>query len=155
MQLSNHLFEELAMDVYDEVDRRETDAGWVKMFRVISLENLQQCCAYNILMTPSSNNTCSVVGNAESQHAGDGDDGGAFPSCESRVFINTEPGTLALEDTNFATLLSSVTLLTILKWLFVLSSRADRSWQGLTHTSLRLWWSTYWATPNVDNKGIQ
>lgn len=27
MQLSNHLFEELAMDVYDEVDRRETDAG--------------------------------------------------------------------------------------------------------------------------------
>jgi G protein-coupled receptor kinase interacting protein 2 len=25
--LSNHLFEELAMDVYDEVDRRETDAG--------------------------------------------------------------------------------------------------------------------------------
>lgn len=41
MQLSNHLFEELAMDVYDEVDRRETDAGWVKMFRVISLENLQ------------------------------------------------------------------------------------------------------------------
>lgn len=27
LQLSNHLFEELAMDVYDEVDRRETDAG--------------------------------------------------------------------------------------------------------------------------------
>lgn len=27
VQLSNHLFEELAMDVYDEVDRRETDAG--------------------------------------------------------------------------------------------------------------------------------
>ena len=26
-QLSNHQFEELAMDVYDEVDRRETDAG--------------------------------------------------------------------------------------------------------------------------------
>ncbi|XP_076855228.1 ARF GTPase-activating protein GIT2a isoform X5 [Brachyhypopomus gauderio] len=26
--LSNHLFEELAMDVYDEVDRRETDAVW-------------------------------------------------------------------------------------------------------------------------------
>lgn len=30
IQLSNHLFEELAMDVYDEVDRRETDAGKVK-----------------------------------------------------------------------------------------------------------------------------
>lgn len=29
-QLSNHLFEELAMDVYDEVDRRETDAGRLK-----------------------------------------------------------------------------------------------------------------------------
>lgn len=31
MQLSNHLFEELAMDVYDEVDRRETDAGKEKL----------------------------------------------------------------------------------------------------------------------------
>uniref|UniRef100_A0A3B4CQH7 Arf-GAP domain-containing protein n=1 Tax=Pygocentrus nattereri TaxID=42514 RepID=A0A3B4CQH7_PYGNA len=28
-QLSNHQFEELAMDVYDEVDRRETDAVWL------------------------------------------------------------------------------------------------------------------------------
>lgn len=28
-QLSNHQFEELAMDVYDEVDRRETDAGGI------------------------------------------------------------------------------------------------------------------------------
>uniref|UniRef100_A0A8C8IF72 Arf-GAP domain-containing protein n=1 Tax=Oncorhynchus tshawytscha TaxID=74940 RepID=A0A8C8IF72_ONCTS len=27
--LSNHLFEELAMDVFDEVDRRETDAVWL------------------------------------------------------------------------------------------------------------------------------
>lgn len=27
LQLSNRLFEELAMDVYDEVDRRENDAG--------------------------------------------------------------------------------------------------------------------------------
>ncbi len=27
MQLNNRLFEELAMDVYDEVDRRENDAG--------------------------------------------------------------------------------------------------------------------------------
>lgn len=26
-QLPNHLLEELAMDVYDEVDRRETEAG--------------------------------------------------------------------------------------------------------------------------------
>uniref|UniRef100_A0A8C2X447 G protein-coupled receptor kinase interacting ArfGAP 2a n=1 Tax=Cyclopterus lumpus TaxID=8103 RepID=A0A8C2X447_CYCLU len=29
IKLSNHLFEELAMDVYDEVDRRETDAVWL------------------------------------------------------------------------------------------------------------------------------
>uniref|UniRef100_A0A671QCP5 ARF GTPase-activating protein GIT2-like n=1 Tax=Sinocyclocheilus anshuiensis TaxID=1608454 RepID=A0A671QCP5_9TELE len=29
LQLSDHLFEELAMDVYDEVDRRETDAVWL------------------------------------------------------------------------------------------------------------------------------
>ncbi|KAJ6656623.1 hypothetical protein lerEdw1_003510 [Lerista edwardsae] len=29
--LSNHLFEELAMDVYDEVDRRETDAGLAQL----------------------------------------------------------------------------------------------------------------------------
>lgn len=34
-QLSNHLFEELAMDVYDEVDRRETDAGGVKRFLLV------------------------------------------------------------------------------------------------------------------------
>ena len=26
--LSNHVFEELTVDVYDEVDRRETDAIW-------------------------------------------------------------------------------------------------------------------------------
>uniref|UniRef100_A0A3Q3DVM7 G protein-coupled receptor kinase interacting ArfGAP 2a n=1 Tax=Hippocampus comes TaxID=109280 RepID=A0A3Q3DVM7_HIPCM len=29
LQFLNHLFEELAMDVYDEVDRRETDAVWL------------------------------------------------------------------------------------------------------------------------------
>uniref|UniRef100_A0A8C8A0X5 G protein-coupled receptor kinase interacting ArfGAP 2b n=1 Tax=Oryzias sinensis TaxID=183150 RepID=A0A8C8A0X5_9TELE len=29
LQLNNHQFEELAMDVYDEVDRRETDAVWL------------------------------------------------------------------------------------------------------------------------------
>lgn len=28
-EISNNLFEELATDVYDEVDRRETDAGKV------------------------------------------------------------------------------------------------------------------------------
>ncbi|CAG08520.1 unnamed protein product, partial [Tetraodon nigroviridis] len=38
--LSNHLFEELAMDVYDEVDRRETDAGGVKRL-LLSMRSLQ------------------------------------------------------------------------------------------------------------------
>lgn len=33
-QLSNHQFEELAMDVYDEVDRRETDAGKISSYNV-------------------------------------------------------------------------------------------------------------------------
>lgn len=91
MQLSNHLFEELAMDVYDEVDRRETDAGRVKLSSdicVLSLENLHWCCSYVHLSTEhhwshSYNITCSVVGNTESQHPGDGDDCGAFPSRES------------------------------------------------------------------------
>lgn len=48
VQLSNHLFEELAMDVYDEVDRRETDAGRVKVsseFGVLQLELLHCCCS--------------------------------------------------------------------------------------------------------------
>lgn len=31
-QLNNRLFEELAMDVYDEVDRRENDAGRPRLF---------------------------------------------------------------------------------------------------------------------------
>lgn len=100
MQLSNHLFEELAMDVYDEVDRRETDAGRVKLSSdicVLSLENLHWCCSYVHLSTEhhwshSYNITCSVVGNTESQHPGDGDNCGAFPSRESWVFINTKPG---------------------------------------------------------------
>lgn len=35
LQLSNHLFEELAMDVYDEVDRRETDAGNCPLLQTI------------------------------------------------------------------------------------------------------------------------
>ena len=38
--LSNHVFEELAMDVYDEVDRRETDTIWNSVhMKVILLLN--------------------------------------------------------------------------------------------------------------------
>lgn len=36
-QLSNHQFEELAMDVYDEVDRRETDAGKIARIKCKSI----------------------------------------------------------------------------------------------------------------------
>lgn len=36
-QLSNHLFEELAMDVYDEVDRRENDSGWYTSWSALLL----------------------------------------------------------------------------------------------------------------------
>lgn len=35
-QLSNHLFEELAMDVYDEVDRRENNQSKYKKWAMIS-----------------------------------------------------------------------------------------------------------------------
>lgn len=84
-QLSNHLFEELAMDVYDEVDRRETDAGRVeRFFLAISLQHALGLISAVI---------CSVVGDTEPQHPGDGDDCGAFPSCEPRIFVHTQPGT--------------------------------------------------------------
>lgn len=74
------------MDVYDEVDRRETDAGRVEWFLLaISL---------SIAVGLSSAVICSVVGDTEPQHPGDGDHRGAFPSCEPRVFVHTQPGTL-------------------------------------------------------------
>ena len=42
--LSNHVFEELAMDVYDEVDRRETDTIWnsvhMKVIETCTLKRL-------------------------------------------------------------------------------------------------------------------
>ena len=34
--LSNRVFEELAMDVYDEIDRRETDAIWNGLLSKVS-----------------------------------------------------------------------------------------------------------------------
>lgn len=89
-QLSNHLFEELAMDVYDEVDRRETDAG-----RDNSLL-LNICLTSARLVLIFSCFFYSVVGNTEPQHPGDRDDRGAFPSRQPRVFIHTQPGTSAL-----------------------------------------------------------
>lgn len=72
------------MDVYDEVDRRETDAGRVKRFLLRYLTSHAVGLISAVI--------CSVVGDAEPQHLGDGDDRGAFPSCEPRVFIHTQPG---------------------------------------------------------------
>ena len=37
--LNNHVFEELAMDVYDEIDRRETDAIWNGLLSKVSKAN--------------------------------------------------------------------------------------------------------------------
>lgn len=99
MQLSNHLFEELAMDVYDEVDRRETDAGKVDSNKRLRLFcSAQQMpfsvfehywCCFNVV--------CSVVGHTESQHLGNRNSCGPFSSCESRVFINKKPGNISFE----------------------------------------------------------
>lgn len=114
MQLSNHLFEELAMDVYDEVDRRETDAGEVKLSSKICVAlHPEKTFAAASLLTLIRQNLwshshpiiCSVAGYSEPQHPGDGDDCGAFPSCESRVFINAKPGKSALQNSHANTLL--------------------------------------------------
>lgn len=72
---------------------------------VVSLENLHWCCSYAQLSTRHQwphpyNLICSVVGNTESQHPGDRNNCGAFPSCESRVFINTKPGMPALQNSH-------------------------------------------------------
>lgn len=69
---------------------------------VVSLENLHCSGSYCQLSTRHQwphpyNLICSVVGNTESQHPGDRNNCGAFPSCESRVFINTKPGMSALQ----------------------------------------------------------
>lgn len=106
MQLSNHLFEELAMDVYDEVDRRETDAGnekWQIESCVVSRWYFKTSTGVAAVLASQQDTIdllsiiCSVAGYTESQHPGDGDDCGALPSCESRVFVNKKPGKLALK----------------------------------------------------------
>lgn len=85
------------MDVYDEVDRRETDAG--KGFCIV----LYCVNSFVVLCTPMLEKyqrscSCSVVSYTESQHPGDRDNCGAFPACESRIFINTKPGKLDLQN---------------------------------------------------------
>lgn len=116
MQLSNHLFEELAMDVYDEVDRRETDAGrekWQIESCVVSRWYFKTSTGVAAVLASQQDTIdllsiiCSVAGYTESQHPGDGDDCGALPSCESRVFINKKPGKSALKNPNALHLLWS------------------------------------------------
>lgn len=84
-QLSNHQFEELAMDVYDEVDRRETDAGGT-LTSVCSIPLLIWIISLCGTLLPS------VVGHAEPQHAGDGHHSCALSACQSGVLVHQKPG---------------------------------------------------------------
>ena len=57
--LNNHVFEELAMDVYDEIDRRETDAIWNGLLSKVSKANnpitlVEFITSFDILKTSSS-----------------------------------------------------------------------------------------------------
>lgn len=74
---------------------------------------------------------CSVVGHTESQQAGDGDDPGSIPSCESRVFLDKKPGKSAVQESPQTLFPHSAHWLL----LFVLF-RDDRSLRDLTHMSL-------------------
>lgn len=56
LQLNNRLFEELAMDVYDEVDRRENDAGYPSPLSLLWLSSvmLTVCIEYfKCLLSPA------------------------------------------------------------------------------------------------------
>lgn len=123
------------MDVYDEVDRRETDAGKVKLPSkscVVSLWSHHWSHYQSIIR--------SLVGYTESQHTGDGDNCGAFPSREPRVFINTKPGEWALQNSHSHTHLWCATASDATLFLLF---RDDRSSQDLTHMNLQLSWLTY------------
>ncbi|XP_056640108.1 ARF GTPase-activating protein Git [Diorhabda sublineata] len=50
-KLSNHVFEELAMDVYDEVDRRETEAIWLSCADTTELNDVPFLPVDNTLST--------------------------------------------------------------------------------------------------------
>ncbi|XP_028138222.1 ARF GTPase-activating protein Git [Diabrotica virgifera virgifera] len=50
-KLSNHVFEELAMDVYDEVDRRETEAIWLSCADTTDLNDVPFLPVDNTLST--------------------------------------------------------------------------------------------------------
>lgn len=54
-QLPNHVFEELAMDVYDEVDRRETEAVWMQ--QTASTLSLDKCPVLFLPVNPEFSTT--------------------------------------------------------------------------------------------------
>ncbi len=82
---------------------------------------------------------CSVVGYTESQHLGDRNDCGAFPSCESRVFINTKPG----KNPHLKALHYPVVYIYFDTDVTLFLFRGDRSLQDLTHMNLQLSLLTY------------
>lgn len=92
-QLSNHQFEELAMDVYDEVDRRETDAGettyYISIYNAVCNVILFMPAFYCFIFM-----LCffSVVGHSEPQYTCNRHHSCAFSACQSRVLLYQKPG---------------------------------------------------------------
>lgn len=56
-QLPNHLFEELAMDIYDEVDRRETETIWLSMQQSPSALPIDHCAVPFLPVNPEFSST--------------------------------------------------------------------------------------------------
>ncbi|XP_063238160.1 ARF GTPase-activating protein GIT1 isoform X2 [Bacillus rossius redtenbacheri] len=56
-QLPNHLFEELAMDVYDEVDRRETEAIWLSAQQPADTPGHERCAVPFLPVNPEFSTT--------------------------------------------------------------------------------------------------
>lgn len=79
LQLTNGQFEKLAADVYDEVDRRETDASWSYCYKLFSCRVFTHVC-------------CSLVGHSESQQVGFRPSHHAIPTCQPSIVSNTQPG---------------------------------------------------------------
>ena len=97
-QLSNHQFEELAMDVYDEVDRRETDAGESSLYifypplPYLRRVHLPLCVISDLPTSRVAASPLSVAGHPEPQHPGVRRHRGALPPRQPRVLLHPEPG---------------------------------------------------------------
>ncbi|KAK4320367.1 hypothetical protein Pmani_008782 [Petrolisthes manimaculis] len=59
--LPNHLFEELACDVYDEVDRRETDAIWLSLQNQSALDHSYLTSTSGVVSSDASNVYASTI----------------------------------------------------------------------------------------------